>query len=83
MSKVTIKSNLGRTLIFFDVFGIEKTTSTIELSYTKKKGGKGFAIVPWSAIEILYIDEQFNTSKNEDHVDQDNAENVIADISET
>lgn len=58
MSKVTVKAMSGKTLIFFNVTEIEKTTATVELSYEKKGGGNGLVIIPWSAIETLYICEQ-------------------------
>lgn len=63
MSKVTVRAMSGKTLIFFNVTEIEKTTATVELSYQKKNGGDGLAIIPWSAIETIYICEQHNTSQ--------------------
>lgn len=63
MSKVTVRAMSGKTLIFFNVTEIEKTTATVELSYKKKNGGDGLAIIPWSAIETMYICEQNNTSQ--------------------
>lgn len=62
MNKVTVKEMNGKRLIFFNVTEIEKTTATVELSYQKKNGGDGLAIIPWSAIETIYICEQ-NTVK--------------------
>lgn len=58
MSKVTIKMASGKTMVFFDVTAIDKTTATVEISYQKKSGGDGLAIIPWSAISTLYISEQ-------------------------
>lgn len=58
MSKVTVKAISGKTLIFFNVTKIEKTTATVEVSYQKKNGGDGMVIIPWAAIETLYICEQ-------------------------
>lgn len=66
MSKVTVRMMSGKTLIFFDVAEIEKTTATVELSYQKKSGGNGMAIIPWSAIEVLYISEQYTPDKAQD-----------------
>lgn len=60
MNKVTVRAMSGKTLIFFNVTEIEKTTATVELSYQKKSGGDGMAIIPWSAIETMYICEQNN-----------------------
>lgn len=58
MSKVTIKMASGKTMVFFDVTKVDKTTATVEILYQKKSGGDGLAIIPWSAIHILYISEQ-------------------------
>lgn len=66
MSKITIRLNSGRTLVFFNVSTIEKTTATVELSYDKKHGDTGLAILPWSAIEVLYISEQHTPDKAQD-----------------
>lgn len=58
MNKVTIKMASGKTMVFFDVTSIDKTTATVEISYNKKNGGDGLVIIPWSAISNLYIAEQ-------------------------
>lgn len=66
MNKVTVKAMSGKTLIFFNVTEIEKTTTTVELSYQKKKGDAGLAIIPWSAIDVLYISEQHAKNQTEE-----------------
>lgn len=58
MSKVIIKMSSGKTMVFFDVTAIDKTTATVEISYQKKNEGDGLVIIPWSAINALYISEQ-------------------------
>lgn len=66
MSKVTVKAMSGKTLIFFNVTEIEKTTTTVELSYQKKNGGDGMVIIPWNAIDVLYISEQHAKNQTEE-----------------
>lgn len=63
MEKVTVKTAIGHTLIFFNVTSIEKTTATVELVYRKKNGGEALAIIPWSAIEVFYSSEQYTKDK--------------------
>lgn len=66
MNKVTIRLTSGRTMVFFNVSAIDKTTATVELSYDKKKGDRGWAIIPWNAIDVLYISEQHAKNQTEE-----------------